>query len=52
MGKHSSLGPIDPQIFGLPAHGIIEEFQRISTEITNDHYRNCVEAGACNPPVL
>ncbi len=36
MGKHSSLGPIDPQIFGLPAHGIIEEFQRISTEITND----------------
>lgn len=28
MGKHSSLGPIDPQIGGVPAHGIIEEFNR------------------------
>lgn len=28
MGKHSSLGPIDPQIMGLAAHGILEEFQR------------------------
>lgn len=26
MGKHSSLGPIDPQVNGVPAHGIIEEF--------------------------
>lgn len=26
MGKHSSLGPIDPQISGIPAHGILEEF--------------------------
>lgn len=33
MGKHSSLGPIDPQIFGLPAHGIIEEFERAKVEI-------------------
>lgn len=33
MGKHSSLGPIDPQINGLPAHGIIEEFQHAATEI-------------------
>jgi len=33
MGKHSSLGPIDPQIMGLPAHGIIEEFKRAATEI-------------------
>jgi enoyl-CoA hydratase/carnithine racemase len=28
MGKQSSLGPIDPQIGGLPAHGIVEEFTR------------------------
>src|SRR5579875_2518168 len=28
MGKHSSIGPIDPQIGGRPAHGIIEEFER------------------------
>ena len=33
MGKHSSLGPIDPQIGGLPAHGIIEEFKRALDEI-------------------
>lgn len=28
MGKHSSLGPIDPQIGGLPAHAILEEFEQ------------------------
>lgn len=36
MGKHSSLGPIDPQFMGLPAHGIIEEFKRAVQEITNN----------------
>lgn len=34
MGKHSSLGPIDPQFGGLPAHGIIEEFKRAAAEIS------------------
>lgn len=33
MGKQSSLGPIDPQLNGLPAHGIIEEFRRAQKEI-------------------
>jgi enoyl-CoA hydratase/carnithine racemase len=33
MGKHSSLGPIDPQIGGVPAHGIIEEFERAKAEV-------------------
>lgn len=33
MGKHSSLGPIDPQIGGIPAHGIIEEFDQAKREI-------------------
>jgi hypothetical protein len=33
MGKHSSLGPIDPQVAGIPAHGIIEEFARARDEI-------------------
>lgn len=38
MGKHSSLGPIDPQLqnpqFGsMPAHGIIEEFEQAKREI-------------------
>ena len=33
MGKHSSLGPIDPQIRGIPAHGIIEEFKQAASDI-------------------
>ena len=39
MGKHSSLGPIDPQLGGVPAHGIIEEFKRAYEEIKNDPAR-------------
>jgi len=35
MGTHSNLGPIDPQIGGLPAHGIIEEFKRAQREIAS-----------------
>ncbi|MGH7270288.1 MAG: SDH family Clp fold serine proteinase [Polyangiaceae bacterium] len=34
MGKHSSLGPIDPQIGGVPAHGIIEEVKKTVDEVT------------------
>ena len=35
MGKHSNLGPIDPQIGGVfPAHGVIEEFTRAGAEIS------------------
>ena len=33
MGKHSSLGPIDPQVADVAAHGIIEEFNRASADI-------------------
>jgi ATP-dependent protease ClpP protease subunit len=36
MGKHSSLGPIDPQFGGLPAHGIVEEFRKAAQEIRRD----------------
>lgn len=36
MGKHSNLGPIDPQIGGLPTHGIIEEFNTAKKEIASD----------------
>src|SRR5690606_2068773 len=28
MGRQSSLGPVDPQIGGMPAQGIIEEFKK------------------------
>lgn len=33
MGKQSNLGPIDPQLGSVPAHGIVEEFKRAHTEI-------------------
>ncbi len=36
MGKQSSLGPIDPQIQGTAAHGIIEEFTRAINEVKAD----------------
>ena len=36
MGKHSSIGPIDPQFNGVPAHGVIEEFERAKNEIIAD----------------
>lgn len=36
MGKQSSLGPVDPQFGGIPAHGVIEEFTRAYDEIVND----------------
>jgi ATP-dependent protease ClpP protease subunit len=33
MGKHSNLGPIDPQSSGVPAHAIKEEFDRAVQEV-------------------
>lgn len=36
MGLHSSLGPIDPQLGGLPAHGILTEFLKAAEEIKED----------------
>lgn len=39
MGKHSSLGPIDPQIGGVAAHGVIEEFRQAQAEIKADPSR-------------
>ena len=36
MGKQSSLGPVDPQFNGIPAHGVLEEFKRAHDEITTD----------------
>lgn len=40
MGKHSSLGPIDPQMMGgIPAHGVIEEFERAYKEIQQNQSR-------------
>jgi hypothetical protein len=43
MGKQSSIGPIDPQLnsaFGsMPAHGLIEEFEKAAAEIKADNSR-------------
>ena len=36
MCKRSNLGPIDPQLGGMPAFGAIQEFQRASEEIKLD----------------
>lgn len=34
MGRQSCLGPIDPQLFGYPCHGIVEEFKTAKREVT------------------
>lgn len=36
MGKQSSLGPIDPQFNGVPAQGLISEFNKARDEINNN----------------
>lgn len=33
MGKQSSLGPVDPQINGVPAHGVLSEFELAKKDI-------------------
>jgi len=32
MGKESNIGPIDPQLEGVPAYGVLEEFAKAITE--------------------
>ncbi len=39
MGMQSSLGPIDPQLRGIPAHGVIQEFKRAMREVKRDASR-------------
>lgn len=36
MGKHSSLGPIDPQFGGVPASGVLEEYKSAISEIAQN----------------
>lgn len=42
MGKQSSLGPIDPQLSGMSALAILEEFEQAHKEIQNDPSRAAV----------
>jgi ATP-dependent protease ClpP protease subunit len=39
MGKQSNLGPIDPQLRGIPAHGVVQEFRRAIREVKRDASR-------------
>lgn len=36
MGKQSSLGPIDPQLGGFAAYGVLEEFKEAIQEVTGN----------------
>ncbi|MBI4337385.1 MAG: ATP-dependent Clp protease proteolytic subunit [Chloroflexi bacterium] len=36
MATHSNLGPIDPQLSGVPAYGVIKEFERACKEVKRD----------------
>lgn len=35
MGLHSSLGPVDPQINGIPAYNIIKEFEQAKNDLSH-----------------
>ncbi len=39
MGKQSNLGPIDPQLRGIPAYGVVHEFRRALREVKKDASR-------------
>jgi hypothetical protein len=39
MGRHSSLGPIDPQLGGAPARAIVDEWNRAHAEIAAEPSR-------------
>lgn len=36
MGKQSNIGPIDPQFGGIPAHGVIKEFEEAIQAVKDD----------------
>ncbi len=36
MGKQSNIGPFDPQFGGIPAHGVLEEFEKAIEAVKQD----------------
>jgi len=42
MARHSSIGPIDPQIRGIPAKGVLKEFEKAFDEISTDPKREAI----------
>lgn len=39
LGKQSNLGPIDPQMNGMPANGVLREFEQAAKEVKADPSR-------------
>jgi ATP-dependent protease ClpP protease subunit len=39
MGKHSNLGPIDPQLQGVPTYGVLKEFEEACKQVKKDPSR-------------
>ena len=39
LSKHSNLGPADPHLNGIPAQGVIDEFDKAHAEISKDPSR-------------
>ncbi|RYZ73593.1 MAG: S49 family peptidase [Proteobacteria bacterium] len=42
MARHSSIGPIDPQIRGIPAKGVLDEFRKAFEEISAEPKKEAV----------
>lgn len=42
MARHSSIGPIDPQVRGIPAAGVLKEFERAYNEIKAEPAKQAV----------
>lgn len=42
MSKHSNLGPVDPQINGIPAYAVIREIETAYKEIQKDNFKAVV----------
>lgn len=42
MGKHSNIGPVDPQINGIPAYAVIQEIEAAYADIKRDNFRQVV----------
>jgi ATP-dependent protease ClpP protease subunit len=36
MGKHSNLGPIDPQLQGVPTYGVLKEFEEACKQVKKE----------------
>jgi hypothetical protein len=54
MGRHSNLGPIDPQINGHPAVGVVEEFWRAMMDCEKEPKRAAIWGRVIDqyPPTL